>query len=167
MTTELWTFSEHMWGNSPLCSLFNVMGGNPCYSRKEVENGTQRQTDNLCADVFSSSDWCGQRWDTWEVSRAHPPPTPPAHSITTTTSSWELTDLRAGCQGGSGPHRQLGTAISTQLLAMYCISACNLVYTFICRGSQPESMLEESACGCKAEWLCIYSIQKDEMDPCV
>lgn len=74
------------------------------------------------------------------------------HSITNTTSSRELIDQRAGCQGGSGPCREPASAVSTQLLAMLlCMLPCS---HFHLQG-KPESMLEESACGCKA-WITVY-----------
>lgn len=69
-------------------------------ARKEMRWRRQRQTDNLCADVFSFSDWCV--WDcrsiSWEVSQA-----PRSITTVTATSSRELIDLRAGCQCGLGP----------------------------------------------------------------
>ncbi len=120
------------------------------HQQKREWRARQRQTDNLCTDVFSFSDWCV--WDRrsmlWDVSQA-------PHSISTTTFSMELIDLRAGCEGGSGPCRQPGTAFSTQLPAMYlCMLPC---VCFHLQGSKPESMLGKSACGCKA-WMivCIY-----------
>ncbi len=67
------------------------------HQQKREWRARQRQTDNLCTDVFSFLDWCV--WDRrsmlWDVSQA-------PHSISTTTFSMELIDLRAGCEGGIG-----------------------------------------------------------------
>lgn len=81
-------------------------------------NKTGRQTDSLCTDVFFFRLMCLRLAMAHKVSQA-------PHSITTTTSSRELNDQRAGCQGGLGPCREPASSVSTQLLAMLlCMLPC-------------------------------------------
>lgn len=101
-----------------------VTGGNPCYSachtchtcyKRWIMGRRGRQTiPVLTIPVLRTDvDGGGTPGRCLEVSRAPPtPPSPHTPLPPPPPRSW-LIDLRAGCQGGSGPHRQLGTAIST------------------------------------------------------
>lgn len=120
--------------------------------RDKVENETEADSHSLSWCVFLFPLMClGLRSMAREVSQA-------PHSVTITTSSRELIDLKAGCQGGLGPRRQPGTAVSTQLLAMYlCMLSCSHFHL----QEKPECTLQNQLVAIKHEWLCyVYTVYR-------